>query len=154
MLTTHRISADFFDDSFGLIAIHSNLEDYAMAYGINSNCSLYLKRMGNDLHLDESFFFSVFDWEDEINDVYWTLISNSCTIVEAVQSDGLFGNDSSYRTNHLVKERKEVDYFLKVDGADETALEQKVKAINKIAKVVTAYPVEAHTLKSKRNLIF
>jgi len=154
MLTTHRISADFFDDSFGLIAIHSNLEDYALAYGINSNCSLYLKRMENDLHLDGSFFFSVFDWEDEINDVYWTLISNACTIEETVPSDGLFGGTSSFRTNHLVKERKEVDYFLKVDGADEIALQEKVKAINKISKVVTAYPLETHTLKSKRNLIF
>ncbi|MBO0330792.1 IPExxxVDY family protein [[Muricauda] lutisoli] len=154
MLTTHKISADLYDDSFSLIAIHSNLEDYAITYAINSSCGLYLKRMEKDLHLDENMSFSVFDWDDEINDVYWTLISNKCEVEEEVPSVGLFGNNTSTRTDHLVKERKEVDYFLKVDAADETMFAQKIKSINQIAKVITAYPLDTQNLKSKRNLIF
>ncbi|MBO0321119.1 IPExxxVDY family protein [Muricauda sp. CAU 1633] len=154
MLTTHKISADFYDDSFKLIAIHSNLEDYAMTYAINANCGLHLKRMAKDLHLDENLLFSVFDWDDEMNDIYWTLISNKCVVEEVIPSGGLFESNVSVRTNHLVKERKEVDYFLKVDAADESAFAQKVKSINKISKVITAYPIDTETLKSKRNLIF
>ena len=154
MLTTHKISADFYDDSFKLIAIHSDLEDYAMTYAINSNCGLHLKRMAQDLHLDENLSFSVFDWDDEMNDIYWTLVSNKCVVEEVIPSGGLFENNVSIRTIHLVVERKEVDFFLKVDAAEDAAFAQKVKSINKIAKVITAYPIDTETLKSKRNLIF
>nr|WP_297784250.1 IPExxxVDY family protein [uncultured Allomuricauda sp.] len=154
MLTTHKISADLYDDGFSLIAIHSDMEDYAMTYAINSACGLYLKRMRKDLHLNENMSFSVFDWDDEINDVYWTLISNKCEVEEEIPSEGLFANNMSRRTDHLVKERKEVDYFLKVDATDETMFFQKIKFINLISKVITAYPVDTQNLKSKRNLIF
>nr|WP_293166010.1 IPExxxVDY family protein [Allomuricauda sp.] len=155
MLTTHKISADLYDDSFSLIAIHCDLEDYAITYAINSTCGLYLKRMKKDLHLNENMSFSVFDWDDEMNDVYWTLISNKCEIEEVMPSEGLFGNNISRRTDYLVKERKDVDYFLKVDAADEEIfLSEKLKSINQITKVITAYPLETQNLKSKRNLIF
>lgn len=154
MTTTHRISADWYDDSFKLIAIHSDLEDYAMTYAINSNCGLYLKRMKNDLHLGKNLSFSVFDWDDAINDIYWTLVSNKCVVEEVIPSGGLFENNVSARTDHLVKERKEIDYFLKVEAADESTLEKKLRAIKAMDKVITAYPLETQTLKSKRNLIF
>lgn len=154
MMTTHRISADLYDDSFRLIAIHSHLEDYAMTYAINSKCGLYLKRMKIDLHLDENLSFSVFDWDDGMNDIYWTLISNKCVVEEIIPSGGLFENNVSARTDHLIKERKEIDYFLKVEAADEATLSQKLRDIKKIDKVITAYPLETQTLKSKRNLIF
>lgn len=154
MSTTHKISADFYDDNFQLIAIHSGLEDYAMTYAINSNCQLHLKRIENDLKFDKNLSFSVFEWDDEMNDVCWTLVSNKCVVEEVVTSDGLFESNTSFRTNHLIKERKEVDYFLKIDAGDELKLEEQVRFINKIPKVVTAYPLETQTLKSKRNLIF
>jgi len=154
MSTTHKISADFYDDDFQLIAIHSNLEDYAMGYAINSSCGLYLKRMKRDLHFNEDLSFSVFEWDDEMNDTYWTLISNKCTVEVDIPSDGLFGKNTSFKTDYLIKEQKEVDYFLKADTGDETILEDQIKAINKIPKVITAYTIEAQTLKSKRNLIF
>lgn len=153
-MTTHRISADLYDDSFRLIAIHSHLEDYAMTYAINSKCGLYLKRMKIDLHLDENLSFSVFDWDDGMNDIYWTLISNKCVVEEVIPSGGLFENNVSARTDHLIKERKEIDYFLKVEAANEATLSQKLRDIKKIDKVITAYPLETQTLKSKRNLIF
>jgi hypothetical protein len=154
MLTTHKISADLYDDSFHLIAIHSDLEDYAMAYAINSHCGLYLKRMKKDLCLDENMAFSAFDWEDEMNDMYWTLIANKCETEEVMASIGLFENNVSKRIGHLVREKKEVDYFLKVDAVDETMFSEKLKTIKQIGKVITAYPLETQNLKSKRNLIF
>lgn len=154
MMTTHRISADLYDDSFRLIAIHSDLEDYAMTYAINSKCGLYLKRMKKDLHLDENLSFSVFDWDDGMNDIYWTLVSNKCVVEEVIPSGNLFENNISARTDHLIKERREIDYFLKVEAADESTLSQKLRYIKTIDKVITAYPLETQTLKSKRNLIF
>lgn len=152
--TTHKISADLYDDSFKLIAIHSDLQDFALTYAINSQCGLYLKRMKRDLCLNGNLTFSVFDWDDGMNDVYWTLISNKCVVEEEIPSNGLFGNDINVTTNHLIKERKEVDYFLKVESSDDSLFSQKIKYINQISKVITAYPLETQNLKSKGNLIF
>lgn len=154
MLTTHKISEDFYDDNFQLIAIHSGLEDFAMGYAINDVCGLHLQRRNCDLQVNQDLTFSVFDWDDELSDTYWTLISNKCAVEETVPSDGLFQNRTALRTDYLVKERKEVDYLLKVDGVDGPTLVQKIKSINTISKVVTAYPLETQTLKSRRNLIF
>ena len=154
ILTTHKISADLYDESFSLIVIHSNLEDYAITYAINSSCGLYLKRMKKDLRLDGKMSFSAFDWDDEMSEMYWTLISNKCEVEEEMPSVGLFDNNVSRRTDYLVKERKEVDYFLKVDTIDEALFLKKIKSINTIAKVITAYPLDTQNLKSKRNLIF
>ncbi|NAY91806.1 IPExxxVDY family protein [Muricauda sp. JGD-17] len=154
MLTKHKISADFYDDEFKLIAIHSGLADYAITYAINDDCGLRLKRMTNDLQIGANTSFSMFDWEDKYSDTYWTLISNKCEMEEVISSEGLFTSSTSVKKNYLIEERKEVDYFLKVDAVDEYILYQQVKKINKIANVVTAYPVEIRSLKSKRNLIF
>ncbi|MGX1927894.1 IPExxxVDY family protein [Flagellimonas sp. 2504JD4-2] len=154
MLTTHKISADFYDDNFQLIAIHCGLEDYAMGYAINSICGLHLKRMKSDLELNQNLSFSIFEWEDGLSDNYWTLIANKCTIMEVMPSTGLFENNTSIRTDYLIREKREVDYFLKVDAGCELSIETYVKAINKIPSVITAYCVNAQTLKSKRNLIF
>ncbi|TMU55235.1 IPExxxVDY family protein [Flagellimonas algicola] len=154
MLTTHKISEDFYDDNFQLIAIHSGLEDFAMGYAVNLACGLQLSRRKNDLQFDQDLAFSVFDWDDELSDTFWTLMSNKCAVEETIPSVGLFQDRTSSRADYLIKERKEVDYFLKVDGVDGPTLVNKIKAINTIPKVVTAYPLETQTLKSKRNLIF
>ncbi|TXN37865.1 IPExxxVDY family protein [Flagellimonas hymeniacidonis] len=154
MLTTHKISADFYDDNFQLIAIHSGLEDYAMGYAINSNCGLHLTRMKSDLQFDKNLSFSVFEWDDEMNDTYWTLISNKCTLEVEVPSYGFFENNTALQTAYLIEEKKEVDYFLKVDADNDLKLTAYMKPIQMISKVITAYPVETQSLKSKRNLIF
>lgn len=154
MLTTHKISADFYDDDFQLVAIHSGLEDYAMGYAINSFCGLHLKRTKIDLELNQNLSFSIFDWEDGLSQNYWTLVTNKCSIMEIMPSVGLFETNTSIRTDFLVREKREVDYFLKVDAGCELNIDAYVKKINKISNVVTAYEVNPDELKSKRNLIF
>lgn len=153
-MTTHRISDELYDDSYALIAIHSDLEDYAMAYALNSKCGLFLKRMEIDLHLGDRLSFSIFDWEDEFRDIYWCLISNACAVEEALVPGGLFESEPSAREGHLIGEHRAVDYFLKVESADAPTLAQTIDSIKALDKVVTAYALEPQNLKSKRNLIF
>ena len=154
MLTTHRIADDLYDDSFVLIAIYSDLEDYAMAYAINSECGLFLKRMDRDLNLGDRLNFALFDWDDEIGDSYWCLISNSCEVEEAQAPGGLFDSGFSTSTQPLIKELRDVDYFLKVESADEPTILRTINNIKALDKVKTAYTLEVQSLKSKRNLIF
>jgi len=154
MLTTHRISDELYDDSYSLIAIHSDLEDYAMTYAINSECGLHLKRMDKDLPLGENLGFAIFDWDDEINDTYWCLIANTCEVEEPMAVGGLFASDLSRRTHHLIKEHREVNYFLKVESGDPATIARTVNSIKALEKVKTAYTLEPQNLKSKRNLTF
>lgn len=153
-MTTHRISDEHYDDSYVLIAIYSDLEDYAMAYAINSECGLFLRRMDKDLSMGDHLNFTVFDWDDEIGDSYWCLISNSCALEEAPAPGGLFDSGFSIRRHHLIKELREVDYFLKVESADDPTIAEAINKIKALDKVKTAYTLEPQSLKSKRNLIF
>lgn len=154
MLTTHKISAELFYDSFDLIAIHSSLNDYALAYALNKHLGLRLRRNQKDRQLNNSISFPVFDWLDEVSDCEYVLFGNKCRIDENQRSDGLFEFDTSMRAYYLVQERKEVDYFLKICTDQNAKISQMAQHISLILGVVMAYGLEADMLKSKANLIF
>lgn len=153
MVTTHRISAELYDDSFKLIAMHCGLESYAMAYHLNKSAELQLARREKDLDVSATSF-PIYEWKDEINDHYWTLVCNTVKEEKESESLGLFSNEIAINTLHLLEERKEVDYFLKVEADNNSIINEAVKKINLIPKVVTAYSLDVAALKSKRNLIF
>ncbi len=153
MSATRKIIEAYYDDDFQLIAIHSGMEDFSLAYSLNKDCGLGLRRTEKDLKYNEHLSFAMFDWEDDINQNYWVLFSNSCNWEVGI-SEGLFANDVSIKTDFLVPEQKEVDYFLRIDTEDDTFKETMVKIINTIPSIVTAYSIDPDTLKSKSNLIF
>ncbi len=154
MVAVHKITGDFYEDTFRLIALHSSLEDYAMGYAINQCLKSNFKRAQTDLDLSEQGFFPYFEWKDEINDRFWTLIVN-CSINEVrYKGIDLFKDEPSYTSYYLVPEYKEADYFLKIE-ADETLKTQTIiKSLFEIPKVMTAYELQVDKLKSKNNLIF
>ena len=140
------------DTTFGLFAIHSQLEDYALAYALNAACSINLRRLRQDLELDRQVHFPLFQYKDEANQREWTLVRNSGISKGTGPAAGLFPDEPSQRRHYLIPEKKEVDYFLKLDGEDG---EQKLVArLLSVAKIITAYRLEASKLKSKQNLIF
>lgn len=154
MAVVHKISGDFFEDSFTLIALHSSLEDYAMVYAINLRIKSVFKRAKTDLNLKGQTSFPIFEWQDGSTDRYWSLMANSSTVEERFEGLDLFQDEPSFTTVHLINEYKEVDYFIKIehdDDLDEAAL---IRSLLKIPKLITAYIVDADNLKSKNNLIF
>lgn len=150
----HKISIDFYEDSFTLIALHSSLEDYAMVYAINRCLKSNLKRSRTDLDISHNISFPIFEWKDMVNDRDWTLIVNYSIKEESMAQKGLFQNELSHTTHHLVPEHKEVDYFLKIEHDDMDVGDSIAKSILAIPGVITAYAVEPKKLKSKNNLIF
>lgn len=153
MVTTHRITAEPYEDSFTLIAIHSPLEDYALAYALNKACDLSLKRMAKDLHVTQNLSFSAFEWEDTTNDVYWILIANRCVAEERIFADGFFAGHTSFTIHHFITKQKKVDYFLKVDTVSAATLDSQVKAIRTIPGIITVYPIAPQLLKSNTTVI-
>lgn len=154
MAAIHKISEDFFEDSYTLIALHSSLEDHALVYALNTCLKSKLRRSREDLDISKEVSFPIFEWKDIVHDANWTLITNFSIKEENLGQDGLFGNEPSYRTYYLVPEHRDVDYFLKIEMDDVDDCEPIVRGILKIPEIITAYTVDNKKLKSKNNLIF
>tara|TARA_R110000868_G_scaffold343120_7_gene604212 strand:- start:11429 stop:11893 length:465 start_codon:yes stop_codon:yes gene_type:complete len=154
MAAIHKISEDFYEETFTLIALHSSIEDFMLVYALNSCLKTKLKRSVDDLEISQSGSFPIFDWRDEVNDRYFTLVSNNVVKEEELSIGNLFQDQPSFTKYHLVPEYRDVDYFLKIEH-DEMDVEEKIlKSVLSIPKVITAYLVDASKLKSKNNLIF
>ncbi|WP_298478626.1 IPExxxVDY family protein [uncultured Maribacter sp.] len=154
MVAVHKITGDFFEEAFILIALHSSLPDYNLVYEINNCLKANFKRSRKDLDISNTVSFPFFEWEDEINDRYWTLISNNSKKEESTVSTNLFKDEPAFTTHHLIPEHKEIDYFLKIEEDEAQMVDTILKALVTIPKIITAYEIDAENLKSKNNLIF
>ncbi|WP_047247027.1 IPExxxVDY family protein [Maribacter thermophilus] len=155
MASVYKINDDFYDDSFFLIALHSTLEDYAIAYGLNRVLKSNLKRAKVNFELAKNSSFPFYEWQDELNDRYWALVANHSTKKELVaNTNDLFQNESTYSTPRLIPELKEVDYFLKIEDDESIDCEEIIKLLLGMPRIMAAYEVDADKLKSKNNLIF
>lgn len=158
-MTKHKILiGDFEDcDSFKLIAIHSALEDYRIAFLLNQTLNLKLNRTKEDLDLGKAKY-SMFEWEDNNQLITWTLVSNICKIQEGIEDNTktLFSNEGSIiKTYNLIPEHKSSNYLLKIMHQTDFYKEQEIiDKLLSIQQIVTAYTVETESLKSKTNLIF
>ncbi len=154
MAAIHKISEDFYEDAFTLIALHTSMEDYAVVYALNFEVKSILKRSSVDLELSEFRSFPFFEWEDGQHDRYWTLITNKSTKKERLVRVGLFQDEPSFAEHYLVPEYKDVDFFIKIEHDDDLDVSLLVKSLLAIPKIVTAYSIDADELKSRKNLIF
>lgn len=158
----HKLHIAEFDKiDYQLIAIHSPLEDYRLAYYINKNLPINLKKCQHNIQISSKegeTQFTRFIFEDH-QDIAWSLVQNqNDAIVVAGQSNpGLFANSSNDFSAkiYLIPEFKKVDYFLKIEN-DEAPLDMPkiVNSLKKIDKISTVYAVDVEKIKSKNNLIF
>ncbi|TYA60140.1 IPExxxVDY family protein [Formosa maritima] len=151
---------DFFEEaSFTLIGIHTSIEDYRLAYLINSKLNINLKRRRKDLDFNNNSYYSIFEWEDNKQLVTWNLVSNICKIETTNKAIGnsLFKDNSKLtETFYLLPEHKKINFLLKIND-EQLSPKRSHRIINNIqdiAHIVTAYQVDIDQLKSKNNLIF
>ena len=163
-MAIHRLSIDEFDEvNYELVAIHTSLEDYHLAYFINQKLPILLSKNKNDIQAsskDGEARFSRYTFEDLERDVVWNLIQNKNEVLVSKKSNStdLFSNEVATRV-YLLPEFKRVDYFLKIENPE--GLEQAkqttreiIGGLNTIDRISTVYTVDAHQIKSKNNLIF
>ncbi len=160
-MAVHKlILDDVFDETlYTLIAIHSTIEDYRLAYLVNKHLGINLIRKPLDLDYNKGKSgYSIFEWEDSKQLTTWNLVSNICKTEELQESEqqSLF-NTKEYitKTFYLLPEYKRVNYFLKIGNEYNFSKETYIlNNILSISQVATAYSVDASQLKSKDNLIF
>ncbi len=153
MAIKYKIIEESLEDSFELIAIHSNLAGYALAYHINEAANLRLVRCANDLELGK-VSFPVFKWEDEVKGQSWQLLCNSRKYESSEDAIGLFSKNKTLRTYYLVEERKDIDYFLKITPGNTKFVQDLIRMLIPVPKLTMVYLLDSGTIKAKQNLIF
>jgi len=87
-----KLHLDEFDEiDYDLIAIHSVLEDYRLAYFINQKLPIILSRSKDEIGVtvkEGEAFFLKYIYNDFKNDIVWSLISNKNEIVIKKNSSG------------------------------------------------------------------
>ena len=158
-----KLHLDEFDEvDYDLIAIHSSLEDFRLAYFINQNLPIILSKSKEEVGVivkEGEAFFTKFIFDDFKNDITWCLIQNKNDIIinQKNTKQNLFLNTDLevLRKVHLISELKKVDYFLKIAHHDEAFLvDEIVSQLNKIERISAVYSVIPEKMKSKNNLIF
>lgn len=162
-MAIHKLHIDEFDEiDYQLIAIHSTLEDYRLAYYINQCLPVNLKKSECNIHISNKegkTQFTRFVFEDKKDNVAWNLVQNQKDFFASSQpnrQDLFADSNTQYSTKiYLIPEYKKVDFFLKIDDADGLIEVSNIaNLIKKIDRVTTVYPLEVEKIKSKNNLIF
>lgn len=162
-MAIHKLNFGEFDEiDYHLIAIHTSLEDYRLAYFINQNLLINLRKNENEIQInikEGETLFSRFNYTNNEKGVSWNLLQNKNEVTEfkKEKNQNLFSNISLEVSTKvfLLPEFKKVDYFLKIENLDdEIELEDIQTKLNTINNISTAYKVETNIIKSKYNLIF
>lgn len=162
-MAIHRLDLDEFDEiDYYLMAIHTSLEDYRLAYFINKNLPINLSKSKNEIHAqtkEGEANFSRFYYYDSEKTISWNLIQNKNEIISVSSNDfqNLFSNETSEvsTTIHLLPEFKKVDFFLKIENSEEAVDFSEIQQhLNSIESIAAVYAVDTNKIKSKNNLIF
>ncbi|BDB52082.1 IPExxxVDY family protein [Flavobacterium ammonificans] len=161
-MAIHKLDLDEFDEiDYHLIAIHTTLEDYRLAYFINQHLPVNLSKSKEEILISikqGDTQFSRFYFDDEDNFISWNLIQNKNEVVgkKEITNQDLFSNSIQEVATKvfLLPELKKVDYFLKIESDDDLQINEIVKNLKSIKSLSTVYVVDTETIKSKNNLIF
>jgi hypothetical protein len=154
MVAKYKLTAQEFEINYTLLALHTGVEDYTLAYHLNKVLKMSFERQKKDLVISDDSSVAVFNCEDEKNQSNWYLISNKALVEQEANEADLFVNQPIKKSSYLIPERKEVDYFVKIEDQDQSDLNELIQKIKSIPDIVTAYSLDYTGLKSKQNLIF
>ncbi len=160
-MAVRKLSLSDFDAiDYELIAIHTSLEDYRLAYFLNQKLPILLSKCNNCIEfktINGLAFFSKFSYLTEDTEEEWTLIENKDELLEIKKqyvTDLFSQRNEKITTNvYFLPEMKKVNYFLKVENTF-LRMDEIVSILNKIPQISTAYCVDVENIKSKNNLIF
>ena len=162
-MAVHKLNFEDFDEiNYRLLAIHTSLDDYRLAYFINQKLPINLSTNKNGIQLnikEGETKFSRFYYYDKEREISWDLVQNKNEVIQNKKdnSQNLFSNLNMEVSTKvfLLPEFKKVDYFLKIEKTEETMDIKEIQLLlNTIENISTAYSVDTHKIKSKNNLIF
>ena len=162
-MAIHKLDFGEFDEiDYSLIAIHTSLEDYRLAYFINQKLHVNLNKSIKEIQItvkEGETHFSRFHYYEKKKEISWDLIQNKTEVIQQQKEENqsLFSNiNLEVLTKvYMLPEFKKVDYFLKIENSEENLNLLKIQnELNTIDNIATVYIVDTNKIKSKNNLIF
>tara|TARA_B100000524_G_scaffold293036_1_gene167819 strand:- start:2028 stop:2504 length:477 start_codon:yes stop_codon:yes gene_type:complete len=157
-LNNLKLNLDHFPKNYHTIAIRSDLSEFRLAFFLNKELKICLKRKNQDIYLsDNNARYSIFEYLDEVMYLKWIFFSNKALVVEKKDnlSLNLFSQQNSLQNKiYLINQPKGVDYFMIIENVKNNTYVQKVlRKISEISGVITTF-VSDKELENKENLIF
>ena len=158
ILNNHKLNLNQFPENYHLIAIHSDLDEFRLAFFLNKKLNIGLKRKNNDIYFSEqNANYSSYEFLDDTKYLKWIFFSNKSLVSEKStdQDLSLFGKGSTALNEiNLLSQQKSVDYFLIIENiANKTYIDKVLKKISEISGVITSF-LSDNKLENKENLIF
>ena len=162
-MAVHKLYIEEFEEEdYHIIAIHTSLEDYRLAYFLNRNLGIRLTKNELDIQSQvkgQTTSFARFSFGDNEKFINWDLVQNKNEIenTENNTTQDLFsGFKNKFSTSvYLLPEYKKVDYIIKIENAEnEIDINKIVVQINSIESIKMVYAIDPKKIKSKNNLIF
>jgi hypothetical protein len=161
-MAIHKLDLGEFDEiDYCLIAIHTSLEDYRLAYFINQKLHVNLNKSSTEIQItvkEGEAHFSRFHYYEKKKDISWDLIQNKNEVIQQQKNSQNLFSDINMEVStkvYMLPEFKKVDYFLKIENSEGDLNILKIQnTLNTIDNIVTLYIVDTNKIKSKNNLIF
>ena len=158
ILNNHKLNLNQFPENYHLIAIHSDLDEFRLAFFLNKELNIGLKRKNNDIYFSEqNANYSSYEFLDDTKYLKWIFFSNKSLVSEKSpdQDLSLFSKGSTALNEmNLLSQQKSVDYFLIIENiANKTYIDKVLKKISEISGVITSF-LSDNKLENKENLIF
>ena len=136
-------------DDFSVVAIHTNLEAYLVAYRLNKNLGCLLH---NSKKKSIGDIYTRFKYVSKISKDTWELISNHYENDEIFTKKNLLFNINEMNKKSLIPTFNYVDFFFKIPKSK--IINDWVKKIRKIEGIQLVYEIDKRILNNLQNLIF
>ena len=130
------ILEDIDEGEFKLISIHSNCEDFKLAYLINLTCnSRFIKLKKKVYENGSKVEFQIFEWIDIARGISCYLFSNrSLSFKDDLEKGGGLFDIPETKELYLVQDLKDADYIIKINsGIDATSLIKELETIKEVS---------------------
>jgi hypothetical protein len=130
------ILEDIDEGEFKLISIHSNCEDFKLAYLINLTCnSRFIKLKKKVYENGSKNEFQIFEWIDIAKGICCYLFSNrSLSFKDDLEKGGGLFDIPETKELYLVQDLKEADYIIKINsGIDAASLVKELETIKEVS---------------------
>ena len=130
------ILEDIDEGEFKLISIHSNCEDFKLAYLINLTCNTRFIKLKKKVYENGSKVeFQIFEWIDIARGICCYLFSNrSLSFKDDLEKGGGLFDLPETKELYLVQDMKDADYIIKINsGIDAASLVKELETIKEVS---------------------
>ena len=157
-MNNHKLNFNQFSNNYHLIAIHSSLDEFRLAFFLNKKLNISLRRKNQDIYFSENDAnYSSYEFLDETKYLKWIFFSNKSLVSDKSNNEeiNLFSAENLAKNEtRLIGGHKQVDYFLIIENvANRSYLKKVLKKISEISGVITSF-ISKNKLDNIENLIF